>query len=65
MHRGAAIKPHLHLNFPTELVEVHKQRLSSCGIERDLQPYKLYESKKQHSLEGMSVPVAIAFIGVN
>lgn len=28
MHRGAAIKPHLHLIFSIELVEVHKQHFS-------------------------------------
>lgn len=65
MHRGAAIQPHLHLIFPTEFVEVHKQHLSWCGIERDLEHYKLHESKKLCSLERMSVPVAICFIGVN
>lgn len=65
MHRGAAIKPHLHLIFPTEIVEVHKQHLSWCGVERDLEHYKLHKSKRQHGLERMSVPVATAFIGVN
>lgn len=60
-----AIKPHLHLIFPTEIVEVHKKHLSWCGIERDLEHYKRHKSKRQHGLERMSVPVAIAFIGVN
>lgn len=65
MHRGTAIKPHLHLIFPTEIVEVHKQHFSWCGIERDLEHYKLQESKRQHSLERVSVLEAKAFIGVN